>query len=210
LRLTLEAITDACPSRPVLFARTWVRSLGDPNSGGIGVVDAFDPLFIVTLPPGSYTPDRALDAITLTQASPEMQFVAWKDPQGFNDPCDPLGKGRRPIANVADFVAYFRQLPGFTVDAVDDTTIDGHAATHLVLHANADASCPSGHLAQWQPKAINGGPFWYLRPGDSDSLYLMDLADTTLMFEVLAGPQDLDAQVIPSIRILEGGLPTSP
>ena len=30
------------------------------------------------------------------------------------------------------------------------------------------------------------------------------------MFEVLAGPQDLDAQIIPTIRILEDGLPTAP
>ena len=98
------------------------------------------------------------------------------------------------------------------MDADDAIELDGHPARHLALHANSDASCPAGWLVEWQPKAITpgDGPYWYLRPGDSDSLYLVDLATTTLMFEVLAGPQDLDNQVIPTIRILVGGLPTSP
>ena len=130
--------------------------LGRPNSGGLGVLDAFDPRFAVTLPTGSYVPDRAPGTIDIHQAAPEFEFVAWKDPQGFNDPCDPLGSGRRPINDAADFVAYFRQLPGFTVDAVADAQIDGHPATHLSLHANPDASCPAGWLVEFQPAAITG------------------------------------------------------
>src|SRR4029079_1710352 len=125
---------------------------------------AFEPLFTVTLPPGSFVPDRFPGGISLAQAAPELEFLAWKDPQGFNDPCDPLGSGPRPIAAAADVVAYFRPLPGFTVDAVEDTLIDGHSATHLKLHANPEASCPAGWLVEFQPAAITGGPYWYLRP----------------------------------------------
>ena len=210
LLLTLTVVSDACPSRSAVFARTWTHYLGRPNSGGTGVVDAFEPLFTATLPSGSYVPDRVPGNIALRQAAAEFELDAWKDPQGFNDPCDPLGEGRRPIANAADFVAYFRQLPGFTVDGVEAVQIDGHAATHLALHANVDASCPSGVLVQWQPAEITGGPYWYLRPGDSDSLFLVDLAGTTLMFEVLPGPEPYESQVIGSIRLLENGLATSP
>ena len=210
LLLTLTVVADVCPSGQAVFARTWTRYLGRPNSGGLGVLDAFDPRFAVTLPKGSYVPDRAPGTIDIHQAAPEFEFVAWKDPQGFNDPCDPLGSGRRPINDAADFVAYFRHLPGFTVDAVADAQIDGHPATHLSLHANPDASCPAGWLVEFQPAAITGGPYWYLRPGDSDSLFLVDLAGTTLMFEVLPGPEPYESQVIASIRSLESGLATSP
>jgi hypothetical protein len=210
LLLTLRVVADACPSRPAVFARTWWRYLGLPSSGGIGVVDAFEPAFAVTLPPGGYEADEVPGSIDLHQPAAEFEFNAWKDPQGFNDPCDPLGKGRRPIANAADFVAYFRQLPGFTVDSVADVRIDGRPATHLTLHANVDASCPAGWLVQWQPAEITGQPYWYLRPGDSDSLFLVDLADSTLMFEVLPRPEPFEAQVIASIRLLENGLATSP
>jgi hypothetical protein len=210
LLMTLVAIADVCPSRAAVLARTWWRYLGRAGSGGIGVVDGFDPMFVVTLPPGSYEPDRTPGNLSLRQAAPAFEFLSWKDPQGFNDPCDPLGKGRRPIADATGFVEYFRQLPGFTVDSVTDLQIEGRPAINLKLHANPDASCPAGWLVQWQPAEGSGDVYWYLRPGDSDSLYLVDLESATLMFEVLAGPQDLEGQIVPTIRILEGGLPPSP
>jgi hypothetical protein len=204
LRLTLEVVADECPSRAAVLARTWTRSLGAPNGGGLGVVDAFDPLFTVDLPAGSYSTDRgATDAITVIQPVPEFQFLAWKDPQGFNDPCDPDGKGRKAIAPGADaFVAYFRQLPGFTVDSVSELQVDGHRAVRLVVHANLDASCPDGQLWEWQPNAETVGR-WFLRPGDTDSLVIVELADATVMFEVLPAPHAQEADVIGSIRFLD-------
>jgi hypothetical protein len=211
LLMTLEPLADACPGRVAVLARTWVRYLGGPSAGGIGVVDAIDPLFGVTLPPGSYEANRFPGGVVLHQAAPEFEFLAWRDPQGFNDPCDPIGKGRRPVTNSADFVQYFRELPGFTVDGVTQLEIDGRPAINLKLHANDDASCPAGWLVEWQPREmpVDGGS-WLLRPGDSDSLFLVDLDGTTLMFEVLAGPQDLDGTIVPTIRLFEDGLPTSP
>ena len=44
LLLTFDLVADTCPSRQAMLARTWTRSLGRPSSGGIGVVDAFDPV----------------------------------------------------------------------------------------------------------------------------------------------------------------------
>jgi hypothetical protein len=215
LRLTLEVLADACPSRSAVLARTWTRTLGEPNGGGPGVIDAFDPMYTVELPAGSYSVDRsANDAITVIQTVPEFQFLAWKDPQGFNDPCDPVGKGRYPIARGADaFVAYFRLLAGFTVDSVSELQVDGHRAVRLVVHANVDASCPDGQLWEWQPKAESNGR-WFLRPGDTDKLVIVELADATVMFEVLGSqqPQEAEAQeaaVIGSIRFLDR-LPSTP
>ncbi len=209
LRLTLSLIDDACPSRSAVLARTWIRSLGAPNSGGLGVFDAFRPLFTVELPVGSYSIYRTTDSLTVVQPVPEFQFLAFKDPQGFNDPCN-LAAGRYPIEQGADaVVAYFRQLRGFTVDSTNELVVDGHRAVRLVLHANSDASCPDGGLAEYQPKAETADFHWFLRPGDTDSLVIVELADATVMFEVLPAPHPLESSVIDSIRFLEQ-LPTTP
>ena len=209
LLLTITVVDDPCPSRAAVFARTWVRAHGWSSGGGIGVVDAFDPLFTVVLPPGSYQRESlAVDSTTLTQAVPEFQFLAFRNPQGFLDPCN-IGAGRYEIAPGADaIVDYFRQLEGFTVDSLNELEVDGHRAVRLVVSANADAPC--ARLAQWQPKAATTDQHWLLRPGDTDSLVIVELADdATLMFEVLPAPHVEEDAVIGSIRILDG-LPTSP
>ena len=91
--------------------------------------------------------------MTIHQDFPELQFLSFKDPQGFLDPCD-RSRGRYDIAPGADaVVAYFRQLAGFTVDSTEELTVDGLRAVKLVVHANDDASCPDGRLWEWQPKA---------------------------------------------------------
>lgn len=207
LRITLELVDDPCPSRASVFARTWIRSLGLPNSGGAGVVDAFDPLFTVEIPPGAFLTDRTADHLGVLQIVPEFQFTAWKNPQGWNDACD-RSKGRYPIAPGAEaFVAYFRQLEGFTVDSTSELEVDGHHAVRLALHANADA-CPQPW--EFQPKAESDTTSWFLRPGDADSLVVVELADdTTLLFEVLPAPNGQEAQVLESIRFLDR-LPSSP
>jgi hypothetical protein len=210
LLLTLAAVDDSCPSRAVVFGRTWVRSHDEFTSGGLGVVDAFKPPFTVELPPGSYTGDRRVaDAITISQPVPEFAFLAFKNPQGFLDPCDPAA-GRYEIAPGADaVVAYFRQLRGFTVDSVTEREVDGHRAVRLVVHANLDAGCPSGGLAEWQPKAATTDDHWFLRPGDTDTLVIVELADATVMFQILPTPGAAGERVIDSIRFLDR-LPTSP
>ena len=209
LLLTLTVLTEACPSRAAVLGRTWTRSLRVPNGGGTGVVDGFDPPFTVTLPPGSYVVNRDQDSTTIGQEFPAFKFLSWKDPQGWNDPCDEA-KGRYAIAPGADaFVAYFRQLAGFTVDATTEMEIDGHRAVRLDVHANPDASCPAGWLNEWQPKSATGGLTWFLRPGDIDNLFIVDLPTATVMFEILPVPDGRGLAVIDSIRFLDR-LPTAP
>jgi hypothetical protein len=210
LLLTLTAIDDPCPSRAAVFGRTWARSLTRISNGGLGVVDAFDPPFTVELPAGSYQGDTSVaDAITIAQAFPEFAFLAFKNPQGFVDPCE-VTAGRYEIAPGADaVVAYFRQLKGFTVDSVTERDVDGHRAVQLVVHADTDASCPNGNLAEWQPKAETTDRHWFLRPGDTDTLVIVELADATLMFQILPGPIAAGDRAIDSIRFLDQ-LPASP
>ncbi len=207
--LTLTAVSDDCPSRQAVFARTWSRSLGVPGGGGgVGVVDAFEPLFTVELPTGNYQIDRGADAMTIHQDLPEFQFLSFKNPQGFLDPCD-RSKGRYDIAPGADsIVAYFQQLDGFTVDSTEELTVDGLRAVKLVVHAN-DASCPDGRLWEWQPKAETSDLAWFVHPGVTDSLYIVEHPKGTLMFETLPAPNALEQEVIGTIHFLDA-LPTSP
>ena len=209
LLLTLTSVSDACAARTAVLERTWVRSLAAPNTGGVGVVDTFNPMFSVALPTGSYAIERHSGAITIVQAVPELQFLAFLDPQGFLDPCD-VTAGRYPVERGPEpFIDYFRQLDGFTVRSTTAITIDGHPGVQLLVQADLDADCPSGQLAQWQPKSETSNQHWFLRPGGTDSLYLIELDGSTLMFEVLPAPNDSEAEVIESIRFLDG-LPTTP
>jgi hypothetical protein len=207
--LTLSVVSEDCPARGAVLARRWSRSLGVPGGGGTGIVDGFDPVFSVELPTGSYVVDRSVDALTIHQDFPELQLVTIKDPQGFLDPCD-RSRGRYAIASRADaVVAYFRQLAGFTVDSTEELTVDGLRAVKLVVHANDDASCPDGRLWEWQPKAETSDHAWFLQPGVTDSLYIVEHPKGTLMFEVLPAPNPLEQQVIGTIHFLDA-LPTSP
>ena len=207
--LTLNVVREDCAARGAVLARSWSRSLAVPGGGGTGIIDAFDPVFSVELPTGSYVVDRSIDAVTVHQDFPELQFLSFKEPQGFLDPCD-RSRGRYVIAPGADaVVAYFRQLAGFTFDSTEELTVDGLRAVKLVVHGNDDASCPDGRLWEWQPKAETSDRAWFVQPGVSDSLYIVEHPKGTLMFEVLPAPNPLEEQVISTIHFLDA-LPTSP
>jgi hypothetical protein len=77
------------------------------------------------------------------------------------------------------------------------------------VHADADATCPDGVLWEWQPKRETSDLAWFLRPGVTDSLFIVDHPKGTLMFEVLPAPNSLEDQVIGSIHFLDA-LPTTP
>ena len=209
LRLTLTAIDDVCAARSAVLVRTWMRSVAAPSRGGSGVVDAFDPLFTVELPDGIYTASRTTDWQVIHDEVHGEEFMAAKDPQGFLDPCD-VGRGRYEVPPGAQaWVDYFAQLRGFTTDSVEDLRVDGHAAKLLVVHIDVDQSCPSGHLSEWQPKNETSDWQSFLRPGDTDYMVVVELADTTLLFQVLPDPEALGGQVIGSIQFLEA-LPSTP
>ena len=94
------------------------------------------------------------------------------------------------------------------MDSTSELEVDGHRAIHLALHANADVACQQPW--QFQPKAETSEQSSFLRPGDADSLVVVELDDvTTPMFEVLPAPNGQEAQIIGSIRFLDS-LSSSP
>jgi hypothetical protein len=200
LQLTLTGSEDACAARSLALARTWTRSLAADSTGGRGIVDAFDPEFTVTVPNGTYSASRSPDAVEVWAADESIGFLAWKDPQGFNDPCD-ISAGRYPIERGATaFVDYFRRNRGFEVLSAKPLEVGGFPAINLVIRARTTLECPTGWLVQWQPKADTSEYHWHASPGVTDSLYLVDLPGSTVMFEVLEADPRTEADVIGSIE----------
>lgn len=208
--LSLEAILDACRARANVLTRTWSRSLTGDSLGGRGVVDAFAPSFLATVPDGTYATIRTPDAIEIWAADQSVGLLAWKDPQGFVDPCDPAA-GRYAIDAGADaFVDYFRQDPGFTVVSADPTTIGDYPATHLVVEARTDHPCPSGWLVEWQPKAESTDYSWHLAPGQRDSVFIVERPDATVLLQVLEAPAEVEAAIVSSVAFVGPEPPASP
>jgi hypothetical protein len=199
--LTLQPVTEACATRATVLGRTWIRSLTAPASRGSGLVDAFDPWFTIGLPDKAYEPRQLDDFVEI--ASPDgTSLMAWKNPQGFTDPCSQAD--RYPWAPGADaLVAYFRQNPAFTVLEAAELQIDGHRAIHLVIggRTGADAAtCPNGELLLFTPKGCDC--YFISGPGVRESFYLVEVDGDTIALELSpVGTTASEQPVIESIRV---------
>ena len=199
--LTLLPVAEGCETRPAVLGRTWVRSLTAPASRGSGLVDAFDPWFTIALPDKAYEPRQLDDFVEI--ASPDgTSLMAWKNPQGFADPCSQAN--RYPWAPGADaLVAYFRQNPAFTVLEATGLQIDGHRAIHLVVEGSTgpDAvGCPGGELLLFTPKGCDC--HFVSGPGVRESFYLVEVDGDTIALEISpVGTTASEQPVIESIRI---------
>jgi hypothetical protein len=199
--LTLQPISEGCATRGTVLGRTWVRSLTAPASRGSGLVDAFDPWFTIALPDKPYEPRRLDDFVEI--ASPDgTSLMAWKNPQGFADPCSQAN--RYPWAPGADaLVAYFRQNPAYSVLEATELQIDGHRAVHLVLEGKTgpDAvSCPGDELLLFTPKGCDC--HFISGPGVRESFYLVEVGGDTIALELSpVGTTESEQPVIDSLRI---------
>jgi len=204
--LTMTMIEDACAARAALLSRTWWRSLDRASDGGRGVVTAFDPPFLVTLPSATFAGRTYTDAFEVGSSDPERTLFAGKDPWGLTEPCSPSGGAPLTLdPGIDPFVAYLRTLPGFTV-ATRPLQIDGHRAVHLSITTDAAIDCPGGVIIEWIAKAdAPGGVTWHLSPGDPDSLYVVETPTATFLFQYL-GPDVTTAdeeRVLSTIRFVE-------
>ena len=210
--LTLTAIEDPCAPRRDALERTWTRSHMALGSGGTGVIDAFDPTVQITLPSGPWSAQSYPDVASLS--SPDLAVFAFRDPQGFTKPCTSTGGARREVAHGLDaFEAYIRDLPGYTVNATDET-VGGFPARHLDITTVPTADCPQGTpIIEIQVKADPGGTHWILGAGDPDSMDIVELPDRMVLLQLIpqnTAPFD-DRPILDSVRFLFATTPaTSP
>jgi hypothetical protein len=173
LYLTLTALEDACTVRATTLGRTWVRSLGAVNDGRAGIVNYFNPAIQMTLPADRYAAGGGFEAADLA-GDAGNQFIAVKDPAGFDAPCSRTGGAHIVIGKTrAAFSAYLSGLTGFTPTTTEHV-IDGLPATHLDIPTSKDVACDGGRVFEFAPSDLAAGPSWFIAQGDRDSIWLAE------------------------------------
>jgi hypothetical protein len=212
LTLTLAAISDACAARRSVLARSWVRSLAGQSVGGRGVLDAFVPMILVTLPVEQYGADIFPDSAFLTGNSSGRIFTVVKNPVGLTDPCSASGGGRLPLQpGAAAFADYIGRLPGFTAVDRTDLNVDGHRAIHLAVTTAPTAECAADKVIEWTPKTPASGRVWFLSLGDPDSIYLVEVGTDLYLIQWLgAGVMTADELAVLSTVHFLDALPVAP
>jgi hypothetical protein len=211
LLLTLETIADACATRAAAFARTWTRSLDAHSAGGRGALAAFDPMVLVTLPDAPFSGSSSRDVIAVESITEGIGIFAMKNPWGLTEPCTDGGGATVPIEPGVDaLVAQLGAVPGMTVTS-EEMTIDGHRAARVAMTTDAGIACPAGEISAVTAKNVTSGWRWSIRPGDTASLYVVELPDATYLLEYFGEgvtPAD-EAAVMSSIRFVDA-LPPAP
>jgi len=197
-RLTITAVSDACPTRSVALSRTWDRTLVGPTTVGAGIVDTFDPPFAIRLPDARYEARTLDDFIEIADPGSGFSLIVFKNPQGFADSCS-TDEVRYPYTPGAGaFVDYYRQNDAFTVIEATPLQIDRHDAIHLVTKIRVEgARCPGADLYAVTPRNCNCHFY-----GGDDSIYLIDIGADTFFFQ-LSPTTDSAAEmpIINTIRI---------
>lgn len=221
--LTLRPIADACADRLRVLDGTWQRSLAFDSPGGPGLVTQFSPFMSFTLPAGTFlgSGSNGVDQVVIDGADDGFGFKAWKDPDGFVDPCDP-DLGRVDLEPGIDpFIAYMSDDSGMVVTRTTETAIDSRRAVRVDFTTDptlGPTGCgPEGSVLQWIPNASSGGD-WHLLHGLEDTVLVTEMDGTTIVFEIIqatsaSGTTDdgfvVPQEVVDSIRFLDA-LPTPP
>jgi len=221
--LTLRPIEDACADRLQVLNGSWQRSLAFDSQGGPGLVTKFSPFLSFTLPAGIYLGggSNGVDEVVIDGADDRFGFKAWKDPDGFVDPCDP-DLGRVDLdPGIDPFIAYMSNDSGMVVTRTTETTIDGRRAVRVDFTTDpalGPTGCgPEGSVLQWIPNASPGGA-WRLVHGLDDTVLVTEVGGATIVFEIVqatsgSGTTDdgfvVPQEVVDSIRFLDT-LPTAP
>jgi hypothetical protein len=175
--VNLVAIREDCGARRQFLVEPWVRALDAANAGGRGVIDRFVPgdKVLVTLPDGRYLASVSADAASLTDEQADRTLLVVRDPIGLAEPCSSSGGAKVDVESTsAAFSAYLDTLPGLTVQS-EAITIDGRPASKLTIPTTVTGDCPGGRVAEWTPRNAATNTFWFIRQGDMDRLYLVDV-----------------------------------
>jgi len=206
--MTLTLVSDTCATRSTMLARTWTRALDAGSQGGTGVVAPFSPLFMITLPPDSYTSNTGNES-TATESATHALMAA-KNPTGWTEPCSETGGAKKPVGTTADaFAAYLATLPGFTVES-EELQIDGHRALHLTIPTVATPDCQRGgpddrRVIEWGTSVPEDTGFWFIRQGDPDTIYLVEVDSDLYLLQWLGTgvtPAE-ELEVLSTVRFLD-------
>jgi hypothetical protein len=201
--IRLEAIDDACAVRATAYARVWFRTLRLHSDGGVGLIDTFDPIVQVKVPPGRWEALALPDGFSITDESRDIGFEIAKNPQGLTDPCLDDGGQLISIAPGAEaFAAYLDGLPGVDATA-SDATLGGHPARRIVATWTRPPDCPvTRSPLAWRTNTedlnrLTGGLT------GSDVIYVIEAPGATLV--ITAGP---DGEALEALELLPA-LPTA-
>jgi hypothetical protein len=213
--LTLEASEDECADRAIALTGSWQRSLTHGSEGGPGIMAAFAPYFTVTLPPGTYSGRGNTEMHQSVVDASNATYKAWRDLDGFLDPCD-IDAGRLLLEPGMDaFLAYLTEDPRFIVEEQEEFEIDGHRAVEIRFRTgtldmapcwtlDGDPNDRNGVLT-WIPERAPGG-FWNGEIGTEDALVVTEVGDATIVFEFLTidGTSfEVDRETLSTVRFLD-------
>ncbi len=211
LLLELEPITDVCAARASAFGRTWTRSLDAHSPGGRGVISAFDPGVLVTLPDQPFGGQTTADSAEIGSVVANAALYVVKNPWGLAEPCVAESSTTVPLESGVDpFIAYLRTLPGADV-ATDELAIGGHRAAHVDLTIDPAAECSASAMDAWTAKNVTSGWRWGIALGDSASLYVVELPDATYVLQYFGeSVTPADEAAVMSTVVFVDALPPSP
>jgi hypothetical protein len=182
--LGLTLVADSCAARATRLEGTWVHAIDAESKGGRGAAAVFSPMFLITLPAGSYTADPVANTLTVGSTSLDRTLNAISNPVGWTNPCNGGGTKRPIDPTIEAFTAYLRTLPGFTVNSTD-LTIDGHPAVRLTIPSISTVDCASHRVFEWTDNVPGGIGSWKLNQGETDVLYLVEVDGNLVLLQWL-------------------------
>lgn len=216
LFLTLTLIEDACAPRASTFSRTWARSHGAENDGGLGILSAFSPAIQVGLPRGQWAVAGVLANETGSPMAVElrelggMTLIAVKNPSGLADPCRPEDRTgvavTVPVApTIAAFAAYLSTLPGVAM-TTEDGVVGGYATRHVSVTTDRGTSCPNQAVAAFAAHETQH-IYWSIGAGDTESIWLVEVGEDLYLLAFRQATPEEEARILSSVQFIDE-LPT--
>ncbi|MFL5641967.1 MAG: hypothetical protein ACJ771_06465 [Chloroflexota bacterium] len=214
--LTLEPIDDTCSIRAAMVPGTWIRSGNHDSRGGPLVAAAFEPFFSFTVPSGVWLGGGGAGVMTADYS--DRTFKVWQDPDAFNDYCDDAMGTKVLERGIDPFLQFLREDSGLDVSNERETTIDGHRAVIVDIVGKPDVPPPcwtnpdtgeTNMILQWTQHADVGWKWATGIGGTPWPIVIAEVGGHTLVFEDVWGANDLDQEVLDSIRFLDA-LPSPP
>jgi len=195
---TQPAVSSAAPTPVPTSSAAWrLESTSDHTAhtviqGGRGVVAAFEPAFLITLPEASYEASVGSGWASVVSGVPERTLFAVRNPLAVTDPCS-TGHLSADVAykTIDAFTAYLGTLPGLTVES-SPMVIGGYSAAELIVPSVQTADCASHRVYEWKAPRLSDQAAWFLNQGDTDIVYLVEYGRDIILLQWLGADVTTD------------------